>query len=215
MPIVVDKEKKAEAIGSAALHEFRKLGYHETRMADIASAAGIGKGTLYEYFNDKTDILRFVFQRYFDAFRAGSVAALQEVEGPAEKLFALIDFAFGHVAEWEDHCAVFVDYFSAARIGQEGSFSLDDIYDVMTAMLEQLVVEGIQAGELRKDMDPVATAELLVSVFDGIVLHGVLTERGCGIDRLHDEARKVISRGVIEEPESNASGIGKRGAATR
>jgi AcrR family transcriptional regulator len=35
MPRVVDKKKKAEAIGRAALQTFRELGYHRTRMADI------------------------------------------------------------------------------------------------------------------------------------------------------------------------------------
>ena len=48
MPRIVDKQRKAEAIRQAALEVFRKTGYHRTRMADIAEAAGIGKGTLYE-----------------------------------------------------------------------------------------------------------------------------------------------------------------------
>jgi TetR/AcrR family fatty acid metabolism transcriptional regulator len=51
MPKIVDKKKKAEAISDAALKVFRERGYNKARMADIARMAGMGKGTLYEYFN--------------------------------------------------------------------------------------------------------------------------------------------------------------------
>ena len=61
MPRIVDKKEKAARIGSAAIAVFRKRGYHATRMMDIAEAAGIGKGTLYEYFRNKDEIFRFEF----------------------------------------------------------------------------------------------------------------------------------------------------------
>ena len=91
MPRVIDKRKKAEAIGHAALQTFREAGYHGTRMADIAKAAGVGKGTLYEYFDDKADVLRFVFDDFFRAFREvalrllrrGLLAAPRREPGPA------------------------------------------------------------------------------------------------------------------------------------
>ena len=82
MPRIVDKQKKAEAIRGAALEVFRKTGYHRTRMADIARAAGIGKGTLYEYFENKAHILRVAFDQYFDAFRQGAARAMAAATSP-------------------------------------------------------------------------------------------------------------------------------------
>ena len=120
MPKIVDKKEKAARIGSAAITVFRKLGYHGTRMVDIAEAAGIGKGTLYEYFRNKDEIFRFEFERYFAAFESGAAAAMTEADSPGGRLLSLVEFAIDHVNEWEDHCAVYVDYFGSARL-EEGS----------------------------------------------------------------------------------------------
>ena len=73
MPKIVDKKKKANAISDAALKVFRELGYNQTRMVDIAQMAGMGKGTLYEYFKDKAAILQFSFDQYFSVFSKGSL----------------------------------------------------------------------------------------------------------------------------------------------
>jgi AcrR family transcriptional regulator len=113
---VVAKRRKAEAIGRAALQTFREVGYHRARMADIARAAGIGKGTLYEYFEGKADALHFLFDGSFDASEEGALRAMQSAASPRARILALLDFAFEHVSEWEDHCAVYVAYFGAARV---------------------------------------------------------------------------------------------------
>lgn len=197
MPKVVDREKKADEIGRSALKVFHALGYHQTRMADIAAAAGVGKGTLYEYFNDKADILQHVFEQYFDAFKKGALEAVAGENGPAAQLEGLIDFSFNHVAEWQDHCSVFVDYFGTTRSNQQGPFSLTDIYADIQKVLTDLIVRGQEEGELKRELDPVAAAEFLVSVFDGVVLHGVFTDRSCGMGALRDTAMALISGGMI------------------
>ena len=58
MPKIVDKEAKKLDIVHAALKEFARRGVANTKMADIATAAGIGKGTIYEYFKDKNEMRR-------------------------------------------------------------------------------------------------------------------------------------------------------------
>ena len=46
-------EVRRKAILDAALAEFSAMGYASARMEDIARAAGVAKGTLYLYFQDK------------------------------------------------------------------------------------------------------------------------------------------------------------------
>jgi TetR/AcrR family fatty acid metabolism transcriptional regulator len=196
----VDKQKKAAAIARAALGVFREAGFHRARMADIAIAADIGKGTLYEYFGDKADILRFLFDQYFEAFKEGALRALQQAGSPGARLLALVEFALDHVTEWEDHCAVYVDYFGAARVGDAKLFSLGEIYEVFGGMLRELIEQAQATGEIPGDADPTATAELLLSVYDGLVLHGVLAGRRVGREALRDAALRLLVRGLIASP---------------
>jgi AcrR family transcriptional regulator len=197
MPRVVDKRRKAEAIGQAALQTFREAGYHRARMADIAQAAGVGKGTLYEYFEDKADVLHFVFDGYFNAFKEGALRAMQRAASPRGRLLALLDFSFEHVSEWEDHCAVYVDYFGAARVGDDKLFSLAEIYDDMGALLRALIEQAQATQEIAEGVDAVATAELLLSMFDGVVLHGILAGRGCGRGALRAAAVRLMTEGLF------------------
>jgi TetR/AcrR family acrAB operon transcriptional repressor len=197
MPRTVDKDKKAKDIARAALEVFRERGFHNARMVDIAEAAGIGKGTVYEYFRDKLGILQFELDQYFLAFKEGIAGAVSCQATPGKQLISLVDFAFEHVAEWEEHCAVFVDYFSVARTGRDPALSLKEIYGEMRFVLTALIENAQASGEVRAELDPVAVAELLVSIFDGVVLHGVFTERACGIQSLKDVAIGLLSSGIM------------------
>jgi AcrR family transcriptional regulator len=197
MTKIVDKEQKTRDIARAALRVFSQLGYHQTRMADIAAEAGIGKGTVYEYFRNKQEILQFELDQYFSTFKEGFAETLRQTSGAAERLLTLIDFAFNHVSEWEEHCSVFVDYFGVARREEAPGLSLKQIYEEMGAVLRFLIQEGQASGQIRKELDPVATAELLISIFDGIVLHGVFAERACGTESLKSTAITLVSKGLL------------------
>jgi len=197
MPKIVDKKEKAEIIAVAALKTFRECGYNKTRMVDIAQMAGMGKGTLYEYFKDKADILRFAFDQYFSVFSQGILEAMAEKTRPSDKILALIDFALRHAAEWEDHCAIYVDYFGAARIEERKRFSLSDIYTEMKNILENLIKEAQSAGEIDEQFDPSAVAELLISIYDGIVLHKIFDGQRVAMDLIRQTAMTLITQGVL------------------
>ena len=66
MPKIVDKEAKKLAILHAAMHVFARQGVVKTKMIDIARYAGIGKGTIYEYFRSKEEIFNSAFQYFFE-----------------------------------------------------------------------------------------------------------------------------------------------------
>lgn len=67
----VSDERKSQII-SAAEGVFRKKGFEQARMDDIAEETGLSKGTLYLYFKSKDDliiaILDSIFQREFQEF---------------------------------------------------------------------------------------------------------------------------------------------------
>jgi TetR/AcrR family acrAB operon transcriptional repressor len=197
MPKIINKEEKVRSISQSALTVFRDRGYYRTRMVDIATAAGIGKGTLYEYFKNKSDILRFAFEEYFSVFSQGLLDVMQTKAEPASKLIALIDFALSHAAEWEDHCAVYVEYFSSAQSDNDAPFSLSSIYGYMKEILVAIIREGQQSGEFNDSLDPAAAAELLVSIYDGIILHRLFAGRGIDRDTLRETTLHVLKSGLL------------------
>ncbi|MFA5384247.1 MAG: TetR/AcrR family transcriptional regulator [Eubacteriales bacterium] len=49
-------KNKEETILSAALNVFIEKGFSNSSIKDIADTAGVGKGTIYEYFNNKNEL---------------------------------------------------------------------------------------------------------------------------------------------------------------
>ncbi len=198
MPKKIDKEAKKAEIGKAAMQVFREQGYYRTKMADIAQAAGIGKGTVYEYFRDKADILRMEFDRYFEAFRKGAEEVLGRGGAPGARLIALVDFALSHVEAWRAHCSAYMDYFSVARTdSEEGAFSLEAIYGEMRGLLAGLIRDGQACGDIQPEFAPESTADLLVSLYDGIVLHEIFDRRRGSMPGMRTEAMRIIRKGMV------------------
>ncbi|MDB5779184.1 MAG: bacterial regulatory s, tetR family protein, partial [Polaromonas sp.] len=67
------KEARPQELLAAALTVFVERGYAATRLDDVATLAGVSKGTLYLYFPSKEDLFRAVV-------RANLVPVLDEAE---------------------------------------------------------------------------------------------------------------------------------------
>jgi AcrR family transcriptional regulator len=61
------KRRYGELLEAARL-TFERLGYHDTRVADIVQAAGVSNGTFYTYFDSKVDVLKVLFSQVADDF---------------------------------------------------------------------------------------------------------------------------------------------------
>jgi AcrR family transcriptional regulator len=56
-------DERRNQILDCALEVFARKGFHEASIADICSPARIARGTLYQYFKDKRDVLEALIDR--------------------------------------------------------------------------------------------------------------------------------------------------------
>src|SRR5262245_53773499 len=77
---------KRELILRAAMRVFARNGYFNSKVADIARAAGVADGTVYLYFKSKEEILHSIFdQNMAEAIAAGR-KLIEKLRDPREKL---------------------------------------------------------------------------------------------------------------------------------
>jgi AcrR family transcriptional regulator len=57
------KPEQVEKMLNAAVGLFGTQRFHEVRMEDVAARAGVGKGTIYRYFEDKDELYLAMLQR--------------------------------------------------------------------------------------------------------------------------------------------------------
>lgn len=156
--MAVSEIKKHEII-EAAIKVCAEQGFERAKVRDIARTAGIGKGTVYEYFASKeelfTEALRFSIARLGE----GMENALTSGVTIREKLLAYARFHHQFLSEQIDTMVLFAqfNFFSEATrrflMEQQG---------IIFRQLAELVRQGVGSGELRADLD--AEAAILVIV---------------------------------------------------
>jgi AcrR family transcriptional regulator len=174
---------RRQAILDAAIAVFAERGFPAATMDEIAERAGLGKGTLYNYFDDKRHLLEAacdeandglvaLAERFFaDAARRGA---------PARAVFhgfiaALTSFFLTH------HAALVVQAREALRLaleeGGDHRFLLVRQRDRLAAVMEGPLEEAMRRGELRR-----LPAREVANVIVGNV-HARLMDVACGAGR--------------------------------
>lgn len=86
-----------EMIKDAALRLFSKFGYRKTAVDEIARDARIAKGTIYNYFSTKDDLIRAVFREEEEKMVSQVRGHIREESDPADKLKKILTEKLGAV----------------------------------------------------------------------------------------------------------------------
>lgn len=92
-PKYVDKQQRARDISHAALQVFSQKGYTAASVDQIAAAAGIAKGTVYEYFPSKDRLYMAAIMVFADEYEAAMAERLGSLEDPFQRLIGYIGFS--------------------------------------------------------------------------------------------------------------------------
>ncbi|UCF90693.1 MAG: TetR/AcrR family transcriptional regulator, partial [Desulfobacterales bacterium] len=88
---MIDKTEKAKEIARAALASFSQKGYAATSVDRIAQTAGVGKGTIYEYYDTKEELFIAAIMEWLGQFEMRLAAHLEGIEDPIRRLRAIAE----------------------------------------------------------------------------------------------------------------------------
>jgi len=167
-------KNKDRLIIEAAVVVFAQKGYASATVADIAARAGIGKGTIYEYFASKEELFFAVFEWF--KLQTG-VAAKVNIgvlgESASKRLEALSDAIMGMWEEIEDVFTLTIEFWAASsssQIRDRIKKAFRKMYREFRDTVAALIREGIERGEFRSDTDPDSLAAALVGAWDALFL---------------------------------------------
>lgn len=173
MPKIVDKAAKRQEILEAAIAVFVEKGYHSAKMADIAIAASMGKGTLYEYFPTKESLPKEIFNLFFAGLDDQLVQLQQAGQTPIEIIVTGIRLSFEGMDEFAVVTPLCFELLGNKTLSE--SLGLSAYFEGWLAQLNQFftnaLVAGQNDGQINPDVDAKAFARMLVSIIDGMGLH--------------------------------------------
>jgi len=146
-----NKINKRNCILEAAIKLFSSNGYEQTSIEELAREAGIGKGTVYSYFQTKKDIVRAFCEDELDYAR-NELTANTNAETPLrEQLMVMFMAEFRHITRNKEFGRLYL---------QETVFpcehhSAEDIemQNKCFEMLYPIYRQAQERGELNRDLE--------------------------------------------------------------
>lgn len=170
MPKIVDeqmREATRHRIIREAASEFARLGFDQANINTIAEQAGIGKGTIYLYFENKRELflamLRHIAQAQLAVIRS-ALATNGTLQQRLERLFR----AFAHLAEEESDS---FNVYMSALYGVNRAFKTEatKLLRDYVAVIALVLAESQARGEIRcAHVD--ASALMVLSLTESYVL---------------------------------------------
>lgn len=210
--IIVDKKEKKRHIIQSALRIFSRKGFNLTTISDIAEEAGIGKGTVYEYFDSKEAVISFSFDYFMQELVPDFEAIIRESIPASEKLERMIS-GFGHILsskENQDLLSIMFDVWAAGIRSRDSRSSLESkmkrFYQDYRSTVSTVLRHGVRAGEFRKDIKPHVQASLLIGLLDGLLVQWILDKREFPLQTALEAVGKTFLYGLYRrngntEPE--------------
>ena len=91
-------EKRQHQILHAAIELYGKQGYHGTTIREVAERAKVSVGLIYQYVQDKEDVLYLALNEVLDSYQREIPLALEGLDDPMERFCAAVR-AYGHVID--------------------------------------------------------------------------------------------------------------------
>lgn len=150
-------------IVSAAAEEFREHGYEGATIEAIAGRVGILKGSLYNYIENKDDLLFAVIEEPANALLEDLARLTHDTDEPATTRLRRLFHA--QVTVFADHYpAAFVYLQQIGRASHRQDFrEMDARY---MAAIESIISDGIGRGEFSGVVDPPVAARGIVGMLD-------------------------------------------------
>lgn len=187
------KEAKRELIFKAAVEVFSTRGYHNATMSEIATAAGIGKGTIYEYFPSKLQLFQQMLEKGIRTYYASFDTEELQRKSVQERLRIIME---GHINFCRQQSRLTKLFFWETGIQDE------EVKEWMLQMrkekenlLQELLTDGIKNGELR-DHDPYIMAFMVSGIIGSVWAPLVLDEWDVDTGLLADSITDNIMNGI-------------------
>ncbi|MCV7279660.1 TetR/AcrR family transcriptional regulator [Mycolicibacterium flavescens] len=185
-------DDKAAHVRAVARAEFGRKGYEVTTIRDIASAAGLGTGTVYRLIGSKEELLASIMQSFSEKIAGiGWTNVLRSDSTPVEKLDAL---AWLHTNALDQFGDEFRIQLAWMRQSPPDTPNIAWLFTKRLRQMKSLLVEGLRSGEIAIDSpsnEVLARCVLGVSWIPENILHDI------GIERSLGHVRDTMLRGVI------------------
>ena len=183
------KELKRKQIINVATRLFAKSGYKDTNIAEIARTAGVSEGTIYEYYQNKENLLINIPEN-----KLGKLLGQLGGNEPENELRKIIHEIFNFHNEDRDYSTVLVLMLRPNKnfYCSESNKILNKIF----AVIEKTISNGQRLGSFRKNLDPFVYRALLFGSIDHIIIPWIIFNRNYNLVEIGNEVSRFFINAI-------------------
>lgn len=196
-----NRKNKANAIIDAAVQVFAEKGFTKAKISEIAERAGVGSGTVYEYFKSKDDLLLKIPVERFEQY-IGKVSQAFEITSPDRRLRRLIKYHFSSFLEERQFLQVFLLELQLHKrfYGSEGFESFKKYFGIVEEVIEQ----GKDQGVFRSEVNARVFRNMFLGAFSHMALRWLILANSTDMDKMGEinEVTNLLVSAVAKEGTS-------------
>lgn len=157
------KDARPSELTAAALDLFVEKGFAATRLDDVATRAGVSKGTLYLYFDSKEALFKAVIEEGIVPALAAAEQQMAGYQGPAAELLRILLLGWWQQIGSTRMGGVVKLIISESRnFPDVAQYYHDHVIVRGRSLLRTALERGIASGEFRK-MDPESCIDVIIA----------------------------------------------------
>ena len=191
-------DEKRDAIRDAAARLFASRPYHEVRLDEVATAASVGKGTLYVYFKSKEELFAALVIEAFEKLVESMEQRLGSSSIEPRQAFRIIVGELVRFAVSNPH------YFEMLRVAEVAALTVNHCHkqrDRLTLLIQNTIRAGVRSGVFR-DSHPELTALFVPGLVRSAMLFG---PKGLSEHTLRNQIVRVLEGGLLVPESENKS----------
>ena len=199
------KEEAAEtrqALLKAALSVFSQKGYASTTLDDVAKEAGVTRGAIYWHFGSKAEL----YSALLDEYSARGSDIVQAVVAEGGSLDGMLREIFVRLLTAVESDPALRAVMEINLLKTEYSSELSDMLAkqiengrALLAGITQAMAQGIDAGELRSDLDPEDMARAFIAFQNGVLHLWLVDPSAFELGERAPQMAEILMQGIALE----------------
>jgi AcrR family transcriptional regulator len=196
-PQAAARDAFRDSVRRAAERACVAKGFRSLKMVDIAAEAGVGVGTIYNYFADKQAVFTAIFEARTEEFEALLDRATTELS-PCAQIEACIRTSLKYFEENEGLIMLFCERGAIGELDIErlGGEVMEQGYERFLRRLESILAAAVAEGELRSDVPLSALVAAVSGARNGMVYAWIKSRRRERLSQLADHCLSLFFLGA-------------------
>ncbi len=192
-----NSRRQREAILRAAVAVFSRKGFHKSNIEEIARRAQVGKGTIYTYFKNKSDLFAAAVTEGMETFKAKlSEELVSDLPFP-QHFKQLVRVNVSSYLKYGDLTKIFNNELSNG-IDRKTLRQIEQVRRDYLAFFADVLEDGHRRGYIR-EVDFRLAAVGLVGLLDSMCNHQLRNKDEVDEEQIFNTVYTLLSAGLIEE----------------